>query len=170
MSSACSENNKILPKYFETCTAPHSEFSPVAAKSQHAFPQSQNPFPRSLLTPSITQHQQDVYFPTPCCWLCRGWFNEQTEIDFAGFDASPRWGRPRGAHRSERLLFTGPADAPTKMVTWWVGRGESPRAVWLQRSPVCAGNHTSSCVAAPICIWLSAQRDVQDGTWENWKI
>lgn len=62
------------------------------------FCSQKNPFPKSLLTPSITQHQQDVYFPTPCCWLCRGWFNKLGEIDFAGFDASPWWGYLHGVH------------------------------------------------------------------------
>lgn len=34
----------------------------VAAKSQYMFPQSENLFPRSLLTPSITHHQQGCLF------------------------------------------------------------------------------------------------------------
>lgn len=59
------------------------------------------------------------------------------------------------------------ADAWTKMATWWLSCSESPQNVWLQQSPVSAGNHISSCVPAPIYIWPRAQQDIQDSPWEK---
>ena len=48
------------------------------------FSQSENLSPSCSPSPSITHHQRDVYFPTPCCWLCCGWFNKLREIGSAG--------------------------------------------------------------------------------------
>lgn len=69
-TSKCLTNIHIFPQ------ASVSSAFAVRAKSRHVFPHSENPFPGNLLTPSITGHQWDVYFPTPCCWLCCGWFNK----------------------------------------------------------------------------------------------
>ncbi len=57
---------ETLPKSFKItlCT---ERFSPRRSKESTCVSAVRKSFPRSLLTPSITHHQQDVYLPTPCC-------------------------------------------------------------------------------------------------------